>query len=67
MPVVDVCLWNIQNYGQDSGKYNGTGTNNSLRNRFIAAFVVEQAEGHELQWYATQEIGPLLELSSGSS
>jgi hypothetical protein len=28
-----------------------------------AAFVVEQAEGHELQWYAAQEIGPLLELS----
>ena len=28
-----------------------------------AAFAVEQAEGHELQWYATQEIGPLLELS----
>jgi len=28
-----------------------------------AAFVVEQVEGHELQWYATQEIGPLLELS----
>jgi hypothetical protein len=28
-----------------------------------AAFVVDQAEGHELQWYATQEIGPLLELS----
>ncbi len=28
-----------------------------------ASFVVEQAEGHELQWYATQEIGPLLELS----
>ncbi len=27
-----------------------------------AAFVVEQAEGHELLWYATQEIGPLLEL-----
>lgn len=27
-----------------------------------AAFVVEQARGHELQWYATQEIGPLLEL-----
>jgi hypothetical protein len=27
-----------------------------------AAFVVEQAEGHELQWFATQEIGPLLEL-----
>ena len=27
------------------------------------AFVVEQAEGHELQWYATQEIGPLLELA----
>ena len=28
-----------------------------------AAFVVEQSDGHELQWYATQEIGPLLELS----
>ncbi len=28
-----------------------------------AAFRVAQAEGHELQWYATQEIGPLLELS----
>jgi hypothetical protein len=28
-----------------------------------AAFVVEQAEGHELQWYATQEIAPLLELT----
>jgi hypothetical protein len=27
-----------------------------------AAFVVESAEGHELQWWATQEIGPLLEL-----
>ncbi|MCW2674145.1 MAG: hypothetical protein JWP14_2734 [Frankiales bacterium] len=27
-----------------------------------AAFRVEQAEGHELQWYASQEIGPLLEL-----
>ena len=28
-----------------------------------AAFRVEQAAGHELQWYATQEIGPLLELA----
>ena len=28
-----------------------------------AAFRVEQADGHELQWYATQEIGPLLELA----
>ncbi len=27
-----------------------------------AAFRVEQADGHELAWYATQEIGPLLEL-----
>jgi hypothetical protein len=27
-----------------------------------AAFLLEQADGHELQWYATQEIGPLLEL-----
>ena len=28
-----------------------------------AAFRMEHAAGHELQWYATQEIGPLLELS----
>ena len=28
-----------------------------------AAFRVEQAEGHELQWYATQEIGFLLDLA----
>lgn len=27
-----------------------------------AQFVVDQAEGHELAWYATQEIGPFLEL-----
>jgi hypothetical protein len=27
-----------------------------------AQFVVDQAEGHELGWYATQEIGPALEL-----
>ena len=27
-----------------------------------AKFVVDEAEGHELLWYATQEIGPLLEL-----
>ena len=27
-----------------------------------AQFVVDQAEGHELAWYATQEIGPTLEL-----
>ena len=27
-----------------------------------ALFVMEQAEGHELQWYASQELGPLLEL-----
>jgi hypothetical protein len=27
-----------------------------------AQFVVDQAEGHELAWYATQEIGPLVEL-----
>jgi hypothetical protein len=25
-------------------------------------FVVDQAEGHELAWYASQEIGPLLDL-----
>lgn len=28
-----------------------------------AQFTVDQAEGHELAWYATQEIGALLELS----
>jgi hypothetical protein len=27
-----------------------------------AQFVVDQAEGHELAWYANQEIGPALEL-----
>ena len=27
-----------------------------------AQFVVDQAEGHQLAWYATQEIGPLLDL-----
>jgi hypothetical protein len=27
-----------------------------------AQFVVDQAEGHELAWYATQEIGPVLDL-----
>ena len=27
-----------------------------------AQFAVDQAEGHELAWYATQELGPLLEL-----
>jgi hypothetical protein len=27
-----------------------------------AQFVVDQAEGHELGWYATQEIGPALDL-----
>ncbi|HVX42720.1 MAG TPA: hypothetical protein VHC49_02485 [Mycobacteriales bacterium] len=28
-----------------------------------AQFAVDETEGHELGWYATQEIGPLLELS----
>jgi hypothetical protein len=27
-----------------------------------AQFVVDQAEGHELAWYARQEIGPVLDL-----
>ena len=27
-----------------------------------AKFVVDGAEGHELLWYATQELGPLLDL-----
>src|SRR6185437_13652420 len=38
---VDVCLWNIQNYGQKSGKYDGRGKANALRNAFIVAFVVK--------------------------
>jgi hypothetical protein len=54
MPQVDVCLWNIQNYGQDSAKYNGTGTNNALRNRFIAAFVVE----HQIDVLMIMEMQP---------
>jgi len=41
MPSVKVCLWNIQNYG--SGAVNARwGANSALRNRFIAAFVVQQ-------------------------
>lgn len=27
-----------------------------------AKFVLDEAEGHELLWYATQEVGPLLDL-----
>ena len=27
-----------------------------------AQFLVDGAEGHELLWYATQEVGPLLDL-----
>jgi hypothetical protein len=54
MPQVDVCLWNIQNYGQDSGKYNGNGTNNALRNRFITAFVVE----HQIDVLMIMEMQP---------
>ena len=27
-----------------------------------ARFAVDGAEGHELLWYATQEVGPLLDL-----
>ena len=27
-----------------------------------AKFLLDEAEGHELLWYATQEVGPLLEL-----
>jgi len=40
VPSVKVCLWNIQNFGQPSGKYDGTGVNNALRNRFVARFIV---------------------------
>ncbi|MDQ2837148.1 MAG: hypothetical protein M3Y42_06055 [Actinomycetota bacterium] len=51
---VKVCLWNIQNYGQDSDKYNGTGTNNELRNRFIAAFVFQ----HDIDVLLIEEMQP---------
>ena len=27
-----------------------------------AKFLLDEAEGHELLWYASQEVGPLLEL-----
>jgi hypothetical protein len=42
MPDVKACLWNIQNFGQDSPKYNGTNVknkSNSMRNEFISRFV----------------------------
>jgi len=54
VPQLDVCLWNIQNYGQASGKYDGTGANNALRNRFIAAFVVE----HQIDVLMIMEMQP---------
>jgi hypothetical protein len=40
VPSVKVCLWNIQNFGQQSGKYDGQGVNNGLRNRFLARFIM---------------------------
>ncbi|HEU5270932.1 MAG TPA: hypothetical protein VFU36_13490 [Jatrophihabitans sp.] len=42
MPQLTVCLWNIQNYGQPSGRYTGVAgnENNQTRNAFIAAFLV---------------------------
>ncbi|MEO6700519.1 MAG: hypothetical protein ABI140_11635 [Jatrophihabitantaceae bacterium] len=44
MPSVKVCLWNIQNYGQPSGKYNGRlGNANELRNRFLSRFLQSNA------------------------
>ena len=42
MPNVKVCLWNIQNFGQNSEKYNGydvTDRANTMRNAFVARFV----------------------------
>jgi hypothetical protein len=54
VPQLDVCLWNIQNYGQVAGKYNGTGTNNALRNTFIAAFVVQ----HQIDVLMIMEMQP---------
>lgn len=42
MPSVKVCLWNIQNFGQNSEKYNGydvTDRANTMRNAFVARFV----------------------------
>ena len=50
MPSVKVCLWNIQNYGQESRKYGGF--TNRLRNRFIANFAVK----HEIDVLFIQEV-----------
>lgn len=48
MPTVKACIWNIQNYGQSSPKYNGEGRffmafDNAMRNRFIARFCRKHA------------------------
>lgn len=46
MVSVKVCLWNIQNFGQNAEKYNGHGLKdqaNALRNDFIARFIVANA------------------------
>ncbi|WP_350334296.1 endonuclease/exonuclease/phosphatase family protein [Coralliovum pocilloporae] len=41
MPNVVVCIWNIQNYGSSSPKYNGLpgSASNAMRNAFITAFI----------------------------
>jgi len=42
MASVKVCLWNIQNFGQNAEKYNGHGVKdqaNALRNDFVARFI----------------------------
>lgn len=62
MPSVKVCLWNIQNFGQPSGKYDGPhngGSNNSLRNRFVSRFVMR----NQIDVLLIQEVQPRGEAS----
>ena len=54
MPSVKTCLWNIQNYGQTQGRYDGLGADgsNDLRNQFVARFV----DHHEIDVLMIQEV-----------
>jgi len=54
VPSVKVCLWNIQNFGQVSGKYDGQGHSGALRNRFLARFIMR----NNLDVVMIQEVMP---------
>ena len=68
MPSVKVCLWNIQNFGQPSGKYDGPnngGSNNALRNRFVSRFVMRnQIDVLLIQEVQPRGVGSLADLVS---